>query len=131
MTRYFNPTILAVLLSATLATTQGCVPLLIGAAAGAGGVVWAKGGLEQNFDKSVDQLHRASLAGLRDIKCAVSSGQIRKHLAKIKFKFDDGQEGTINISAMTERSSRLKIRVGILGDETKSQIVLNAILKHL
>ncbi|HBO97089.1 MAG TPA: hypothetical protein DE315_03185 [Candidatus Omnitrophica bacterium] len=131
MTRYFNPTILAVLLSATLATTQGCVPLLIGAAAGAGGVVWAKGGLEQNFDKSVDQLHRASLGGLRDIKCAVSSGQIRKHLAKIKFKFDDGQEGTINIKAMTERSSRLKIRVGILGDETKSQIVLNAILKHL
>lgn len=131
MTRYFTPMLLAVLLSATLITTQGCVPLLIGAAAGAGGVVWVKGSLEQNFDKSVDHLHRASLGGLRDVKCAVSSDQIRKHLAKIKFKFDDGQEGTINIKAMTERSSRLKIRVGILGDETKSQIVLNAIVRHL
>lgn len=114
-----------------LMTTAGCIPLLIGAAAGAGGVAWAKGSLEQNFDKTVDQLHRASLGGLRDIKCAVSSDQIRKHLAKIKFKFDDGQEGTINIKAMTERSSQLKIRVGVLGDETKSHIVLNAILRHL
>ena len=127
----FKSTSFAAVVFSMLLTAQGGVPLLSGAAAGAGGVVWAKGGLEQNFDKSVDQLHRASLGGLRDIKCAVSSGQIRKHLAKIKFKFDDGQEGTINIKAMTERSSRLKIRVGILGDETKSQIVLNAILKHL
>ncbi len=131
MIRYFKSTSLAAIVFSILLTAQGCVPLLIGAAAGAGGVVWVKGSLEQNFDKSVDHLHRASLGGLRDIKCAVSSDQIRKHLAKIKFKFDDGQEGTINIKAMTERSSRLKIRAGILGDETKSQIVLNAILRHL
>lgn len=112
-------------------TTSGCVPLLIGAAAGAGGVVWVKGGLEQNFDKTVEQLHRASLAGLRDIKCTVRTNQIRKHLAKVEFEFDDGQKGSINIKALTERSAKLKIRVGILGDETKSNIILNAILKHL
>ena len=112
-------------------TTSGCVPLLIGAAAGAGGVVWVKGSLEQNFDNTVDQLHRASLAGLRDIKCTVRTNQIRKHLAKINFEFDDGQKGSINIKALTERSAQLKIRVGVLGDETKSHIVLNAILRHL
>ncbi|MBI3617059.1 MAG: DUF3568 family protein [Candidatus Omnitrophica bacterium] len=131
MTRYFNSILLTVLLSATLITTQGCVPLLIGAAAGAGGVAWAKGSLEQNFDKTVDQLHRASLAGLRDIKCTVRNDQIRKHLAKIDFEFDDGQKGSVNIKALTERSAQLKIRVGVLGDETKSHIVLNAILRHL
>ena len=121
----------AAVLFSILLTAQGCVPLLIGAAAGAGGVVWAKGSLEQNFDNTVDQLHRASLAGLRDIKCTVRTDQIRKHLAKIEFKFDDGQKGSINIKALTERSAKLKIRVGVLGDETKSNIILNAILKHL
>lgn len=114
-----------------LITTAGCVPLLIGAAAGAGGVAWAKGSLEQNFDKTVDQLHRAGLAGIRDIKGTVRNDQIRKHLAKIEFTFDDGQKGAIHIKAMTERSAKLKIRIGVLGDETKSHIVLNAILKHL
>ena len=131
MTRYFNSILLAVLLSAALITTQGCVSLLIGAAAGAGTVAWAKGSLEQNFDKTVDQLHRASLAGLRDIKCAVRNDQIRKHLAKIDFEFDDGQKGAVHIKALTEHSAKLQIRVGVLGDETKSHIVLNAILKHL
>ena len=121
----------AAVLFSILLTAQGCVPLLIGAAAGAGGVVWAKGSLEQNFDNTVDQLHRASLAGLRDIKCTVRTNQIRKHLAKIEFEFDDGQKGSINVKALTERSAKLNIRVGILGDETKSNIILNAILKHL
>ena len=122
---------LAVMFLGVLLTTSGCVPLLVGAAAGAGGVAWAKGSLEQNFDKTVDQLHRASLAGLRDIKCTVRNDQIRKHLAKIDFEFDDGQKAAININALTERSAKLKIRIGVLGDETKSHIVLNAILKHL
>lgn len=131
MVRDLNLTSLVAVLFSILLTAQGCVPLLIGAAAGAGGVAWAKGSLEQNFDKTVDQLHRASLAGLRDIKCTVRNDQIRKHLAKIDFEFDDGQKGSVNIKALTERSAQLKIRVGVLGDETKSHIVLNAILKHL
>lgn len=123
--------LLNILLIIALITTAGCVPLLIGAAAGAGGVAWVKGSLEQNFDKTVDRIHRAGLAGVRDIKGTVRKDQIRKHLAKIEFEFDDGQKGTIHIKAVTERSAKLKIRVGILGDETKSHIVLNAILKHL
>ncbi len=123
-------TLTFILLFASM-SASGCVPLLIGAAAGAGGVVWAKGSLEQNFDNTVDQLHRASLAGLRDVKCTVRNNQIRKHLAKIEFEFDDGQKGSINIKALTERSAKLKIRVGVLGDETKSNIILSAILKRL
>lgn len=131
MKKKFLSSGLGVMLLGAALTTNGCVPLLIGAAAGAGGVVWVKGSLDQNFDKTVEQLHRASLAGLRDIKCAVRTNQIRKHLAKINFEFDDGQKGSVNIKAVTERSARLKIRVGVLGEETKSHIVLNAILRHL
>lgn len=115
----------------TVITTAGCVPLIVGAAAGAGGVAYVKGSLEQNFDNSVAQLHTASLAGLKDIKGVVLSDEIRRHVAKIKFEFDDGEKGSVIIKALTERSAKLRIRVGILGDETKSHIILNAILKHL
>ena len=131
MNKQFSSIGLAAMLLGAALATSGCVPLLIGAAAGAGGVAYVKGGLEQNFDKTVDQLHRASVAGLKDIKCVVRTDQVRKHLAKIQFEFDDGQKGTINIKALTERSAQLNVRIGVLGDETKSHIVLNAVLKHL
>ncbi len=131
MTRYFNPTILAVLLSAALVTAQGCVPLVVGAAAGAGGVAYAKGVLEKGFDKSVEALHRASVKGIKDLKLFIISDKARRHTSKVVFEFDDGQKGEITISAMTEQSAKMKIRVGIFGDEVKSQMVLNAIQKHL
>ena len=51
---------LAVMLLGAVLATSGCVPLLIGAARGRRSGL-GEGSLEQNFDKSVDQLHRASL----------------------------------------------------------------------
>ncbi|MBI5149438.1 MAG: DUF3568 family protein [Candidatus Omnitrophica bacterium] len=131
MKKQFSSIGLAVLLAGAVMTTSGCFALLVGAAAGAGGVAWVKGSLEQNFDKPVADLHKASQRALRDIKCVIRSDEIRRHVARIKFEFDDGEKGSIDIRAFTERSSKLKIRVGILGDETKSHIVLNAVLKHL
>ena len=116
MTRHLKSTAYLTVLLFALITTAGCVPLLIGAAAGAGGVAYIKGSLEQNFDKPVKELHAASLNGLRDIKCAVRSDEIRRHVAKIKFEFDDGEKGSIVIKALTERSAQLKIRIGVLGD---------------
>lgn len=121
---------LSALLTISLATS-GCAPLLVGAAIGAGGVAYAKGSLQQVFDEPVDKLYRAALSALRDTGCKIHSKNIRNRLAKIQFAFSDGKKGTIHIDPLTERSARLRIRVGVLGDETKSQIILNAISKHL
>ena len=45
--------------------------------------------------------------------------------------FTLNQKGEVTIKAMTEQSAKMKIRVGIFGDEVKSQMVLNVIQKHL
>lgn len=121
---------LSALLTISL-TTSGCAPLLVGAAVGAGSVAYAKGSLQQVFDEPVDKLYRASLSALKDTGCKIHSKHTRNRLAKIQFTFNDGKKGTIHIEPLTERSAKLKIRVGVLGDETKSQIILNAISKHL
>lgn len=112
-------------------TAAGCVPLVVGAAAGAGSVAYAKGVLEKGFDKSVEALHRASVKGIKDLKLFIVSDEARRHTSKVVFEFDDGQKGEVTIKAMTEQSAKMKIRVGIFGDEVKSQMVLNAIQKHL
>ncbi len=112
-------------------TASGCVPLVVGAAAGGGAVAYAKGDLHKNFDNSVSDLHKASLAAVKNIKASVYLDKIGRHSAKIKFEFDDKEKGEIVIKALTERTATLKIRVGLLGDEIRSQMVLNALQKQL
>ena len=53
------------------------------------------------------------------------------HSTFIKTEFDDGKRVKIHINALTERSSKITIRIGVFGDETKSQMLLNAIQKRL
>lgn len=128
MTRDF---ICSLMIIFVMVMTPGCVPLVVGVAAGGGAVAYAKGVLQKNFDNSVSDLHKASLAAVKNIKASVYLDKIGRHSAKIKFEFDDKEKGEIVIKALTERTATLKIRVGLLGDEIRSQMVLNAIQKQL
>ena len=122
---------LSFLLTFFILSSAGCVPLLVGAAAGVGGVTYVKGALEKNFDHSVKEVHRATLKGLKDLKMFVREEKNDVHSTFIKAEFDDGKRVKIHINALTERSSKITIRIGVFGDETKSQILLNAIQKRL
>ena len=51
-----------------LLSLTGCIPLLIGAAVGAGGVTYVNGALVRNIDETVADLHQASLDALKDLK---------------------------------------------------------------
>lgn len=126
-----NYFVLFVSLLFLVVTLSGCVPLIIGAAAGAGGVSYIKGSLERNFDKSVEDVHEACLAGLKDLELFITSDELNLHSATIKFEFESGKKGSIGMQAITELSSKLKIRIGIMGDQTKSQMIMNAIQRNL
>lgn len=111
--------------------SAGCVPLFLGAAAGAGGLGYARGALEQAFDRPVKDIYEASLAGLKERGLIVKDDDVDQHLAKIYFEFEDGKNGKITIKAFTERSSKIIIRIGVFGDEARANMVLNAVLKNL
>lgn len=127
----FKELFLGLALIMVLCVASGCVPLVLGVAAGAGGVGYASGSLEQAFDRPVKDVYEASLAGLRERGLVVKDDDIERHLAKILFEFDDGKKGKIIIKAFTEKSSKIIIRVGIFGDEARSNMVLNSVLKNL
>lgn len=114
-----------------LMTNSGCLPLLVGAAAGAGGVAYVRGTLVKNVDNPVAQVHKAAAGACKSLKISVQYDDLNEHSARIKGTLDDGKKVDINVAALTERSSKIQIRVGLFGDETKSQMILNVIQKKL
>jgi len=122
--------VMIILLFSTL-SFSGCVALAVGAAAGAGSVGYAQGSLQQNFDHTITQLHKASLAAFKSLNIVKGDNELNRHSSYIKGVFEDGKKVKIDIQSLTERSSRLKIRVGLFGDKTISQMILNAINNKL
>jgi len=119
------------LLLVVVISSSGCVALFLGAAAGAGGVYYFKGNLEKNYDYSVSQVHDSVLAALKSLGTFIKEDELNKHSAAIKFEFEDGTKGRVEVIALTERASKLKVRIGVFGDEEKSRKILNEIEKNM
>ncbi len=112
-------------------SASGCVPLVLGAAAGVGGYAWIQGELTNDLNVSAEKLHRAASRACRDLKLAVYKDVGDRLNARINAKFVDGADVKIAIEAKTEQVANIKIRVGLLGDKEKSEIILRAIQKRL
>ena len=122
--------LLAVLLVGVLGSS-GCFILLVGAAAGAGGYAWVNGALVKEFNVSASRLHDYTLRALKDLQLPVHKDDHDRISAKISSSFSDGAEISINIEAITEHTARIKLRVGVLGDKTRSEMIFSAIQKRL
>ncbi len=131
MIRAIKNLTLMLLLVGVVVTSSGCFALLLGAAAGAGGVAYVKGSAEKNLDKPVDQVYRASLAALKKLKMAVHDDDLSQHVAHISAVDNDGKKIQVDIEALTEKTAKLKVRVGVFGDQERSSIILNMIQKRL
>ena len=123
--------ILLTCLTVTVATSSGCFALLLGAAAGAAGVVYVKGDLEKNFDEDMERLHKASVAALKSKDIFVISETVNLHDITILGEDEAGEKVNVMIKALTEKTSKVKVRVGVVGDEAKSLELMNAIEKKL
>ncbi len=109
----------------------GCVALLIGGAAGAGGVIWIKGKLQEEFNSSLTQVHTATLGALKELELPIIEDKKDQMSAKIESRFADGKTVWIDIDAITNTSCKITIRVGTFGDEARSRKILDKIHRHL
>ena len=115
----------------TVLTSSGCFALLLGGAAGAAGVVYIQGVLEKNFDSSLKDTHAATLKALKSEGIFIKTDELNVANSEIKGEFADGEKIQVNIEALTEKSSKVKVRVGVFGDEAKSNALMSAIEKRL
>ncbi len=120
-------TLFQVLVLATLVVgTSGCM-LLLGAGAGVGGTAYYMGKLEEEVNGSVSKVRHATLAGLKNLSMPVIRDQGDKLSTVVKSITADEKEVWIHIESLTTSRSKISIRVGYLGDEARSQRILQAI----
>ncbi len=114
-----------VLTSLTLFT--GCAVLLVGAAAGAGGVAYVQGELKVTESVSQEVAVRAAERALQDLKLVVIKRQQDGLSGLIEARTAGDQKVTLKTRRLADQSTAVGIRVGILGDEAKSRQILGRI----
>ncbi len=122
---------LAVLLIVSSMQLTGCFALFVGAAAGAGGGIWATGKLQQNLNAPLDRVHNASLTALKKLELPVMTDRKDKLTGKIESAYADGKRVWIDTEYVTKETTKISIRVGTLGDEKRSHEILDMIIRHL
>ena len=123
--------IFALMLVLSSIQLTGCFALLVGAAAGAGGIIWVKGKLEQDVNASMSKVHQASVTALKKLELPIISDKKDKMTAKIESEYSDGKHVWVDLNQISNTSTKISIRVGTLGDEVRSRQILEKILHYL
>ncbi len=118
-------------LLAVMMLFSGCVAVLTGGAIGGGTYAYLNGELSQNLDRPVPQVYGAAMAALKDFRLPVVKEAHDSLSAGIESRFSGGKKIWIKISSVTAGTSKIYVRVGLLGDREKSETMLGAIDSHL
>lgn len=108
---------------------QGCAVAWVGA--GAGTVAYFRGDLEAVESKNIDTVLEATEKAVEELELKVSKKTKDKMSAEIVARDAGDKKITIKLSAAAEESTKLSIRVGWVGDETKSRLVYQKIREKL
>ena len=126
--------LLACLLPLLALVSSGCAVLLLGtgAAAGAGAVAYSHGELRMVEELPYEQVRDAASATLtQDLHLKLI--ETRDEIGVTTLVAEDNASGKtkVIVKKLSTHASELRIRVGILGDQAKSQAVYDAIKLHL
>ncbi len=114
------------------ASFSGCSALVVGLAAGtAGTYVWTHGNLELYVQYSAEDLYSATREALDQINIMVERDRHNRFEADLYGRTERGRKVLIKITGQTERSAKIRVRVGIFGDQQEAQMILNVILGNV
>jgi hypothetical protein len=125
-----NGFLLWMLLAVAMVSTQGCMVAVVGAAA-AGTVGYVRGDLQAVENAPIDKVYEASLAALDELQIPVVLKSKDALSATITGRDAADKKVTVKLKAATEDTTKLSIRIGVFGSETKSRLIYQKILEHL
>lgn len=120
---------LAVLLVLAAAVVQGCVVAAVGA--GAGTVAYLRGDLEAVESQDLDAVYTATKKAIDQLGYKVTKDAKDALEAEIVARDAADDKITIVLKKTAEDATKLSIRVGTFGDETKSQLIYGKIRDNL
>jgi len=120
------------LVIACLCSITGCVALLAGAAGGAGTALWLSGKLSQEVNAPFDRTIKATKSALTSLKMVINKETVEENIAQIMSKYSDGRTVWIDIRRMTQASSQVEVRVGVVSqDKEAAEKILKKIMRYL
>lgn len=122
--------LLAAVLLPVLALTSGCLVVAAGAA-GAGTVAYIRGELEALLPANLDRTTAAANRALQELEFVKVNESKDALVAEIVARTALDKKITIMLTKTSDTTTRVRIRVGVFGDETVSRTLLNQIEKNL
>lgn len=122
--------VLILLLVGTAALLQGCLAVVVGAGA-AGTVAYVRGDLESVEPKDINTVYQATLKAMEQLELSVSKKTKDAMSAEIVARDSQDKKVTITLGATAEGATKLSIRIGTFGSETKSRLIYDQIKKNL
>ncbi len=122
-----------IVMGLVLALLPGCAGLIIGAGAAgaAGGYVYAKGELRQEYDAPMDPTWAATVKALHTLEIEIVETRLDQSGTTIAGREGDGTPVQVTLEPRGSERTLAGIRVGTLGDRDRSQQVAEAIQKQL
>ena len=108
---------------------QGCIVAAVGA--GAGTIAYIKGDLEVVESKNIDAVYEATEKAVEQLGLNVNKKTKDAMSATIVARDAQDKKVTIKLKATTENTTKISIRIGIFGSETKSRLIYEQIRENL
>ncbi len=122
-------TLLILLLVGPAVLIQGCVVAAVGV--GAGTVAYVRGDLEAVEAKKLDEVYEATEKAIEELELNVTKKSKDAMSATIVARDAQDKKITIKLGATTEDTTKISIRIGLFGSETKSRLILDKIKENL
>ena len=119
-----------VLLASTVVLVNGCMVAAVGAGA-AGTVAYARGDLEAVEPSKLDEVYEATLKAVDELELNVTKKTKDAMSAVIVARDAQDKKVTITLSATTEETTKVSVRIGLFGSETKSRLIYQEIHEKL
>lgn len=122
--------LLATILITATGLLQGCMLAVVGVGA-AGTIAYIRGDLEAVEPESLDAVYEATLAAVKELELTVTEKPKDALEARIVVHDSQDRKITIKLKNTAENTTKLSIRVGTFGSETRSRLIYQKIREHL
>ncbi len=121
---------LIILLVGTIMLNEGCMIAAVGIGA-AGTVAYVRGDLESMESESIDVVYEATLKALKELELLPTSKSKDALGAEIVAYDAQDKKITIRLKSAAEKTTKLSIRIGVFGSETKSRLIYQKMRENL
>ncbi len=123
---------LSLVLTGLAVSSAGCLVVAAGAGA-AGTVAYVRGALETEEPYRLEAVYAATREAAQQLKLSVLEGKTEKDALSATIVARDAADKrvTIHLKAQTEQTTKLSIRIGTFGDQTKAHMIYNRIRENL